>query len=142
MPRLAANVSMLFPELPFLERFAAAARAGFRYVEYQFPYEWPAAEVGARARAAGLEVVLHNFPLSDAQSKAVDMYERIVALRPDDATNQYRLASLAKDSGQSDVAIKAYTKFLSLSPNDSLAPAAREALAQLTASPAATVGGG
>jgi hydroxypyruvate isomerase len=66
MPNLAANVSMLFPELPFLERFAAAARAGFRAVEYQYPYEWPAAEVAAAARDAKLEVVLHNMPPGDA----------------------------------------------------------------------------
>lgn len=65
MPRLAANLSTLFPELDFLERFAAAARAGFRAVEYQFPYAWPAAEVAARARDAGLEVVLHNLPAGD-----------------------------------------------------------------------------
>jgi len=44
MPKLTANLSLLFPELPFLERFAAAARAGFRYVEYQFPYGWDAAD--------------------------------------------------------------------------------------------------
>jgi hypothetical protein len=78
----------------------------------------------------------------DAQGKAVDAYERVVALRPDDATNQFRLGSLAEDAGKTQVAIKAYTKFLSLAPNDSQAPAAREALAALTASPAATVGGG
>ncbi len=66
MPRLAANVSMLFAELPFLERFAAAARAGFRAVEYQYPYEWSAAEVAAAARDAKLEVVLHNMPPGDA----------------------------------------------------------------------------
>jgi hydroxypyruvate isomerase len=65
MPKLAANVSMLFPQLDFLERFAAAARAGFRYVEYQFPYAWPAAEVARRAREAGVEVVLHNLPAGD-----------------------------------------------------------------------------
>ena len=51
MPRLAANVSLMFPEVPFMERFAAAARAGFRYVEYQFPYAFGgAAEVAQRAR--------------------------------------------------------------------------------------------
>ena len=67
MPRLAANLSLLFPELPFLDRFAAAARAGFRHVEYQFPYAFgSAAEVAAAARAAGLEVVLHNLPGGDA----------------------------------------------------------------------------
>lgn len=61
MPRLAANVSLMFPEVPFMERFAAAARAGFRYVEYQFPYAFgSAAEVAQRARDAGVDVVLHN----------------------------------------------------------------------------------
>jgi hydroxypyruvate isomerase len=66
MPKLAANVSMLFPELPFLARFDAAARAGFRAVEYQYPYEWGAAEVAAAAREARVEVVLHNMPPGDA----------------------------------------------------------------------------
>ena len=65
MPKLAANVSMLFPELEFLARFEAAARAGFRFVEYQFPYAWPAAEVARRAREAGVAVVLHNLPAGD-----------------------------------------------------------------------------
>jgi hydroxypyruvate isomerase len=40
VPKLAANLSTLFPEVQFPDRFAAAARAGFRYVEYQFPYQW------------------------------------------------------------------------------------------------------
>ena len=57
MPKLAANVSMLFPQIEFLDRFAAAARAGFRCVEYQFPYAWPAAEVARRAREAGVEEI-------------------------------------------------------------------------------------
>lgn len=65
MPKLAANVSLLFPELDFLDRFAAAARAGFRFVEYQFPYAWPAATIAERARSAGVEVVLHNLPAGD-----------------------------------------------------------------------------
>jgi hydroxypyruvate isomerase len=67
MPRLAANISLLFPDLPFLERFEAAARAGFRYVEYQFPYAFGSpAQVAAAARGAGVEVVLHNLPAGDA----------------------------------------------------------------------------
>jgi len=66
MPKLAANLSLLFPEVDFLDRFQAAARAGFRYVEYQFPYAWPKHEVAARAHAAGVEVVLHNLPAGDA----------------------------------------------------------------------------
>jgi hydroxypyruvate isomerase len=67
MPRLAANLSLLFPQLPFLDRFAAAAEAGFRYVEYQFPYAFGSArEIAQRARDAGVEVVLHNLPAGDA----------------------------------------------------------------------------
>jgi hydroxypyruvate isomerase len=67
MTKLAANLSLLWPQLPFLERFAAAAKAGFRFVEYQFPYAFgTAAEVAQAARASGLEVVLHNLPAGDA----------------------------------------------------------------------------
>lgn len=66
MLKLAANLSLLFTESGFLERFEAAAKAGFRYVEYQFPYEFDQAEIGARVRAAGVEVVLHNIPSGDA----------------------------------------------------------------------------
>ena len=62
MPKLAANLSTLFPQLAFLERFGAAARAGFRYIEYQFPYSWDPHEIAACATAAGVEVVLHNAP--------------------------------------------------------------------------------
>jgi hydroxypyruvate isomerase len=65
MPKLAANLSTLFPQLDFLDRFAAAARAGFRYVEYQFPYAWKADELARRARDANLQVVLHNLPAGD-----------------------------------------------------------------------------
>jgi hydroxypyruvate isomerase len=66
MPKLAANLSMLFPQLEFLERFAAARAAGFRYVEYQFPYAWRADDIARRVAAAGVEVVLHNLPAGDA----------------------------------------------------------------------------
>jgi hydroxypyruvate isomerase len=67
MPRLAANLSMLFTEVGFLERFAAARKAGFRAVEYQYPYDFAATDVAAAARDAGVEVVLHNVPRGDAQ---------------------------------------------------------------------------
>src|SRR5262245_13069519 len=67
MPKIAANLSLLFPQIPFPERFAAAAKAGFRYVEYQFPYPFGSAkDIAERARAAGVEVVLHNLPGGDA----------------------------------------------------------------------------
>jgi hydroxypyruvate isomerase len=67
MPRFAANVSTLFNEVGFLERFAAARKAGFRAVEYQYPYDFAPAEVARAARDAGVEVVLHNMPQGDAQ---------------------------------------------------------------------------
>jgi hydroxypyruvate isomerase len=67
MPRFAANVSTLFTETGFLERFAAARKAGFRAVEYQSPYDFAPSEVARAARAAGVEVVLHNMPQGDAQ---------------------------------------------------------------------------
>jgi hydroxypyruvate isomerase len=65
MPRFAANLSMMYQEVAFLDRFAAAARDGFRAVEFMFPYAQPAAEVAARLRAAGLENVLFNLPPGD-----------------------------------------------------------------------------
>ena len=66
VPKLAANLSLLFAQHAFPDRFAAAARAGFRWVEYQFPYAWPKQTVAERARAAGVHVVLHNIPAGDA----------------------------------------------------------------------------
>ena len=71
MPKLAANLSMLFPELDFLERFSAARAAGFRYVEYQFPYAYGAEQLAERARDAGVQVVLHNLPAGDTASRGL-----------------------------------------------------------------------
>ncbi len=65
MPKFAANLSMLFTELPFLERFAAAKAAGFLAVEFQFPYGFAIADVAARVRDNGLQVVLFNLPPGD-----------------------------------------------------------------------------
>ncbi|SDS34926.1 hydroxypyruvate isomerase [Pseudomonas oryzae] len=65
MPRFAANLSMLFTEVDFLDRFAAAAEAGFTGVEYLFPYDYPAEELKARLDAHGLSQVLFNLPAGD-----------------------------------------------------------------------------
>ena len=62
MPRFAANLSFLYPELPFLERFAAAAHDGFAGVEFLFPYAWTAGEIAHALRQAGLQQVLLNAP--------------------------------------------------------------------------------
>lgn len=65
MPRFAANLSLLFTELPFFDRFAAAAAAGFRGVEILFPYDAPPDSIRRAMRDAGLEMVLFNAPPRD-----------------------------------------------------------------------------
>ena len=65
MPQYAANLSMLFTERPFLERFEAAANAGFEAVEFLFPYAYAAADIRQRLDAHGLTLVLHNLPAGD-----------------------------------------------------------------------------
>ncbi len=62
MPRFAANLSMMFTEHPFLDRFKAAAKAGFTAVEFLFPYDHPADEVGKRLKENNLTQALFNLP--------------------------------------------------------------------------------
>ncbi len=77
MPKFAANLTMLFNEVPFLDRFERAAKAGFDAVEFLFPYAWPAAEIRSRLEANGLKLVLHNLPAGDW-----DKGERGIACHP------------------------------------------------------------
>ncbi|NDY90438.1 2-oxo-tetronate isomerase [Ideonella livida] len=65
MPRFAANLTMLYNEHPFLDRFAAAAADGFEGVEYLFPYAFPAEAIAERLKAHGLQQVLFNAPPGD-----------------------------------------------------------------------------
>lgn len=65
MPRFAANLSMLYPELDFLDRFAAAAADGFQGVEFLFPYAYPPEQLAQRLRQHGLSQVLFNAPPGD-----------------------------------------------------------------------------
>ena len=62
MPKFAANISMLYNEVPFLERFAAAAKGGFKGVEYIGPYDHPVEEIAALLSKHGLTQVLFNLP--------------------------------------------------------------------------------
>jgi hydroxypyruvate isomerase len=78
MPKFAANLSMLYTELSFLDRFKAAAEAGFTGVEYLFPYAFPKEQVEEKLRASGLTQVLHNLPAGDW-----DKGERGIACHPD-----------------------------------------------------------
>ena len=65
MPKFAANLTMMFTERPFPERFPAAAAAGFRYVEYLWPYDYPASELKALLDQHGLKQVLFNTAAGD-----------------------------------------------------------------------------
>ncbi|QID16829.1 hydroxypyruvate isomerase [Nitrogeniibacter mangrovi] len=78
MPRFAANISLLFTEHAFAERFDAAARAGFAAVECQFPYDWPLAQLVEARERAGVPLVLHNLPAGDWGGG-----ERGIACHPD-----------------------------------------------------------
>jgi len=78
MPKLAANLTMMFNELDFLDRFGAAARAGFRGVEYLFPYEYDVHVLKQRLADHGLAQVLHNLPAGNWAAG-----ERGIACLPD-----------------------------------------------------------
>jgi hydroxypyruvate isomerase len=65
MPRFAANLTMLFNEVPFLDRFERAAKAGFDAAEFLFPYAYPTADIKARLDDNGLALALHNLPAGD-----------------------------------------------------------------------------
>ena len=65
MPKFAANLTMMFNEVPFLDRFEAAAKAGFKYVEYLWPYDYPAEELKAKLDQYGLTQVLFNTSAGD-----------------------------------------------------------------------------
>jgi 2-dehydrotetronate isomerase len=65
MPKFAANLHYLFTEVAFLDRFEAAAGAGFRAVEFQVPYDFPVGELRARLQGNGLRMVLFDAPMGD-----------------------------------------------------------------------------
>jgi hydroxypyruvate isomerase len=78
MPKFAANLTMLFTEAPFLDRFALAAKAGFDGVEYLFPYDFDKEALRAALDRHGLKQVLHNLPAGNWAGG-----ERGIAILPD-----------------------------------------------------------
>jgi hydroxypyruvate isomerase len=78
MPKFAANLTMLFTDVPFLDRFERAAKAGFRAVEFLFPYAFEIAELKSRLEVNDLTLVLHNLPAGDW-----DAGDRGIACLPD-----------------------------------------------------------
>ncbi|HYD59433.1 MAG TPA: hydroxypyruvate isomerase [Noviherbaspirillum sp.] len=84
MTKLAANLTMLFNEHPFMERFEAAARAGFRGVEFLFPYAFHADQIADKLNTYQLDLVLHNLPAGNWEAG-----ERGIACHPD-RVNEFR----------------------------------------------------
>ena len=78
MPKFCANLTMLFNEHPFLDRFDAAAKAGFKGVEFLFPYAFAKDDIAERLKKNGLTQVLFNLPAGDW-----DKGERGIACHPD-----------------------------------------------------------
>jgi hydroxypyruvate isomerase len=78
MPKLAANLSMMFTEVPFMDRFDAAAKAGFKGVEFLFPYEFDLNQIADKLKSNKLELVLHNLPAGNWAGG-----ERGIAANPD-----------------------------------------------------------
>jgi hydroxypyruvate isomerase len=78
MPKFAANLTMLFNEVPFMERFDKAAAANFKAVEFLFPYAFPAADIKAKLDQNKLTLVLHNLPAGNWEAG-----ERGIACLPD-----------------------------------------------------------
>src|SRR5690606_19424467 len=78
MPKFAANLTMLYNEVDFLDRFAAAAKNGFKGVEYLFPYAYPKEQLAEKLQQNGLTQVLHNLPAGDWAAG-----ERGIACLPD-----------------------------------------------------------
>ncbi|MBU3549061.1 hydroxypyruvate isomerase [Polynucleobacter sp. P1-05-14] len=78
MPQFAANLTMLFNEVPFMERFEKAAKSGFQAVEFLFPYSFSAEDIKQNLEQNKLKLVLHNLPAGDWEAG-----ERGIACLPD-----------------------------------------------------------
>jgi 2-dehydrotetronate isomerase len=118
MPKLAANLSMMFNEVPFLDRFEAAAKAGFRGVEYLFPYDYTPDELAARLRDNNVTQVLFNMPPGDwaagergltALPKREDEFRAgvdraITYARALGCDAVHAMAGILEDSGEANVA--------------------------------------
>ena len=92
MPRFAANLTTMFGEVEFLDRFAAARHAGFEAVEFQRPYAWPKNAVAHALRDSTLECVLMNVPSGDW-----DAGERGLACLPGREDEFHEAVELALD---------------------------------------------
>ncbi|MFN5717641.1 MAG: hypothetical protein ACK463_24365, partial [Bradyrhizobium sp.] len=99
MPQFAANLTMLFNELPFLDRFAAAKAAGFNAVEYLFPYEFEKGALREELARSGLTQVLHNLPAGNwaAGERGIAILRDLLAGLAGDAAGSNQLRRERRD---------------------------------------------
>ncbi len=69
MPEFSANLTMMFNEVNFWDRFERASKAGFKAIEYMFPYAWPKEQLAGALESFGLKQVLHNLPAGNCPKK-------------------------------------------------------------------------
>lgn len=122
MPKLAANLTMLFNEVPFMERFDAAAKAGFKGVEFLFPYAFDAAEIAGKLKANQLELVLHNLPAGNWEGG-----ERGIACHPDRVAEFREGVATALTYGKT-LGVKQINCLAGIMPKDVTHEAAQETL--------------
>ncbi len=134
MPKFDANLTFLFNELPFLDRFAAARRAGFFGVEYMSPYEAPKEEIAARLRDNGLTQVLFNLPAGDWGKG-----ERGIAILPDRVDEFKRGVGKALDYADA-LGCKQINCLAGVAPKDANESALRKTLVANLAYAAAELG--
>jgi hydroxypyruvate isomerase len=120
--RFAANLSFLFTERPFFERFAAARAAGFEAVEFHFPYAWDKAALAEVVLTSGIEVILFNLPPGDW-----DAGERGIACHPGRIAEFQEGVGLAIDYAQA-LGCRRLNCLAGIAPADCSASRAREIL--------------
>ena len=131
MPRFAANLSFLFNEVPFLDRFGEAARAGFGAVEFAFGYDYPVGEIAARLAGNGLQQVLINAPPGDWAPASADSPRCPVA------STSSRRASSPRCATREALACPRVHVMAGVLPPDADAARARSASRDVRAQPAA-----
>ncbi len=129
MPKFAANLTMLWNEHDFLDRFAKAADAGFKGVEYLFPYDYPKDELAERLSKHGLTQALHNLPGGKWASG-----ERGIAVLPDRVGEFQDSVGLAIDYAKA-LGTKALNVLSGITPKDVPAEKVHETLVGNSSSP-------
>ena len=122
MSKLAANLTMLFTELPFLERFAAARHAGFDAVEFLFPYSYPVEQIAQQLKTHALTLVLHNLPAGDWAAG-----ERGIACHPA-RVSEFRAGVADAIRYASALGVRQVNCLAGIAPQDASAEQARQTL--------------